>query len=310
MLSFRFLGDAALRGAAIIGSALLAAALLGGCNALQLAYGQAPTAAWWWLDRYADFDDAQAPQVRERIDAWLRWHRATQLPDHAALLARASREVLADATPAQVCGWADLVAERLDLAVDEALPALAATAVTLAPRQVDRIERRLAKAEETFREDHVDGSAATVAARRLERAAEGAEKLYGRLGAAQREALARNLAESPYDARLALAERRWRDREIVALLRRVHAARLDARQARAEAAALLRRLRQPPDEAYAAQRQRLREFNCVAGARLHNAAGAAQRRTAATRLAGWEADLRALAADAAPVAAAPSAREP
>ena len=299
---------AASRGAAIIGVAFAAAALLGGCSAVQFGYSQAPTALWWWLDRHAGFDDAQEPQVRARIDAWLRWHRATQLPDYAALLARAGREMAADATPAQVCGWVDLAAARFALALDEALPAFAATAVTLTPRQVDRIERRFAKIDDEFREEQVEGSAAALAARRVERAIDRAEKLYGRLDAGQRAQVARGVAASPWDASLSLAERRWRHREVVALLRRVGAERLDAAQAGAEAAALARRLQQPPDEAQRAQRQRLREFSCAEGARLHNMASAAQRRTAAARLAGWEADLRALAAGAAApaVAAAPA----
>ena len=38
--------------------------LLGACSSVGLAYRQADTLAWWWLDRRLDFDDAQAPRVR------------------------------------------------------------------------------------------------------------------------------------------------------------------------------------------------------------------------------------------------------
>jgi hypothetical protein len=290
---------AALRRAAIICAVLAAAALAAGCSALRLGYSQAPTAAYWWLDRYADFDADQAPRVRERIGDWLRWHRATQLPDYAALLARAGREVTADATAAQLCGWIDTVALRIDAAVDEALPALAATAVTLTPVQIDHIERRFSRNDETFREQQLDGSTEAIAARRLDKAIDRAETLYGRLDAAQREQLMRNVAASPFDAGLALAVRRQRQREIVALLRRVHASRLGVEQTRAEAAALAGRLRRQSDnEAWRAHQQRLQAFNCGAGAQLHNLTTAAQRKVAAGKLAGWERDLRVLAADA------------
>lgn len=278
---------------------MLAASLLAaGCSALRLGYSQAPTAAYWWLDRYADFDAEQAPAVRERIAAWLRWHRATQLPDYAALLARAGQEVAADAAPAQVCGWIEALAVRVDVAADAALTALAATAVTLSPAQIDRIERRLAKNDDKFAEEQVEGPAEAITARRVERAIERAETLYGRLDAPQRERLARNVRESPYDAALALAQRRQRQRELVALLRRVRAERLDAAQARVEAAAFVEQLRKPSiDSPWRAHQQRLQAFNCAAGAALHNATTAAQRGAAARRLAGWERDLRALAAE-------------
>ena len=223
---------------------VLAAALLGaGCSTLRLGYSQAPTAAYWWLDGYADFDGEQTDRVRERIDGWLRWHRATQLPDYAALLARAGREIAADADDAaQACGWIDAMALRVDTAAAQALPALAATAVTLKPAQIDRIERRLAKNDATFRKEQVDAPAARIAERRLDKAVDRAEMLYGRVGPAQREQLARNVADTPYDAALALAERQRRQRELVGLLRRIRAERMDASRAQARD----RRLRRAP----------------------------------------------------------------
>ena len=47
----------------IIGLLCLALAGLSGCSALRLGYNTAPELAYWWIDGYADFDDAQAPQV-------------------------------------------------------------------------------------------------------------------------------------------------------------------------------------------------------------------------------------------------------
>ena len=280
---------------------VLAAALLGaGCSTLRLGYSQAPTAAYWWLDRYADFDGEQGDRVRERIEGWLRWHRAIQLPDYAALLARAGREIAADADAAQVCGWIDVVALRVDTAATQALPALVATALTLKPAQIDRIERRLAKNDATFREEQVDAPAAQIAERRLDKAVDRAEMLYGRVGAEQRKQLARNVADTPYDAALVLAERQRRQRELVGLLRRIRAERLEAGRAQAEIAAYVERLRHPPEGPWRAHQQRLQAFNCDAAARLHNLTTAEQRKAAARRLAGWEGDLRALAADAEP----------
>jgi hypothetical protein len=69
--------------AAIIAALSAALVLVSGCSAIGLVYKQADTLAFRWLDRYADFDDAQSLRVREAIAAWFSWHRRTQLPDYA-----------------------------------------------------------------------------------------------------------------------------------------------------------------------------------------------------------------------------------
>ena len=55
-----------------------------------------------------------------------------------------------------------------------------------------------------------------------------------------------------------------------------------------------------PREAYRHYDEQLKAFNCQAGATLHNLTTAAQRETAANRLAGWSDDLRAIVSAAEP----------
>ena len=55
----------------IIGLLLLCLGLLGGCSLLRLTYPQAPTLAYWWLDGYVDFTNAQTPRVQEQLAEWL-----------------------------------------------------------------------------------------------------------------------------------------------------------------------------------------------------------------------------------------------
>ena len=42
---------------------LLVGLVLQGCNAVKIAYNQAPTLAYFYLDGYIDFTDAQSTQV-------------------------------------------------------------------------------------------------------------------------------------------------------------------------------------------------------------------------------------------------------
>ena len=85
---------------------------LGACSALRIGYSQAPDLSYWWLDRYVDFNSAQTPRVRDALQQWFAWHRRSQLPDYAALLARAQAELAADTTPARVCEWQGEVVKR------------------------------------------------------------------------------------------------------------------------------------------------------------------------------------------------------
>jgi hypothetical protein len=79
------------------------AVLLQGCSAVKLAYNNAPELAYWWIDGYADLDDAQSLKVREELARLQQWHRTNELPRIAELLQRTRQLALADTTPEQVC---------------------------------------------------------------------------------------------------------------------------------------------------------------------------------------------------------------
>jgi hypothetical protein len=287
--------------ALIIAAALGALALCGGCSALRIGYSTAPELVYWRIDAYADFDSEQSPRVREAVAKWFAWHRRTQLPDYAALLARAQTEVLADTTPARVCEWQSDLTKRLRTAFDRIAPATAELAVSLTPAQLQAVGRRQAKVNEAYRSEYLQPDAAERAAANLQRTVDRAESLYGRLDEGQRSRLGQLLARSPFDPELWLAERRQRQQDALQLL-----ARLREGASRDEALAALRgyadQIERSPREPYRRYTERLNEFNCGVLATLHNTTSAAQRRYAANKLSGWEGDMRALAAAADPAA--------
>jgi hypothetical protein len=282
----------------IIGLLWVALAGLSGCSALRLGYHSAPELAYWWIDGYADFDDTQSSQVRDALASWFAWHRRTQLPDYAALLARAQVEVLADTTPERACAWWGDLRRRTETAFEHAMPLAAGIAATLTPAQIKHIERRQAKANEEFREEYLAADPKERQARTLKRAIERAETIYGRLDEAQRARIAAAMAESPFDAALWLEERRRRQRDALDVLRRIAGDPAAADQATAAFRAWAQRVERSPQPAYRQYAEQLTRFNCGVSASLHNSMSAAQRQAAAAKLQGWEADLRALAAGA------------
>ena len=302
----------------IIGRAslLFLAFALPGCSMVRLAYDQAPNVVYWWIDGHVDADGEQTLKLRGAIDRWFAWHRRSQLPEYAALLARAQREIVEPVTPAAMCGWAAEAQKRVDIALDEALPAAAELMPTLTPEQLKHIERRLKKSQDEMQADFLQADLAERRAESFERGLKRFENLYGRLDAGQRDLLAAQLGKSSFDAERWLAERRLRQRELLQTLATVSSAARSssdraavAAQARAAARLLADQTTRSPRADYRNYQQRLMQENCALAATLHNATTPAQRQFARGKLKGWEDDVRALVAAGNREGSAPAAIE-
>lgn len=281
----------------IIAVACLVLALLAGCGMLRLGYGQADVFAFRWLDSYADFDDAQALRVREALDRWFGWHRRTQLPDYADLLLRIEAELREDTSTDRVCGWWAQVRERVDTALDAAVPSFAELGASLKPGQLAHIEQRYAKANTEYREEYLQPEERRRVIETAKRVASRAEWLYGDLDDAQRTRLVEWVLKSPFDPVEAYAERLQRQREGLALLSRLSREQLPPGAAEQAIRQWLETFERSPRADYRARSERLVRHNCALAAALHNATSPAQRETASRRLRNWANDLRALAAE-------------
>jgi len=282
------------RSSIIAALVVLLAAALSGCSLLQLGYGQLDTILFRWLDRYVGFDDAQSLRARTALDEALAWHRRTQLPDYVQLLGRAETEVVADSTPERMCAWANEIRGRLDPILQQLAPAITDVALTLTPAQLAAIEKRFAETNDEFRDDHLQRNPQRRQRATVKREIERAEMLYGRLDEAQRALVVESVRSSPYSAEALDAERRSRQRDTLALLRRLRETSASRDDALAQVRAYLRTVDHSPREAYRAYTERVVAHNCALASALHNSASAAQRREAALRLAAYRSDLRAL----------------
>ena len=285
----------------IIGAVLTALALLlAGCSAVRLTYNQGPQLAYWRLDSYIDFDDAQKPLAKQAIAEWFQWNRTTQLKDYAALLARAAQQAAEPTTAAAACRWVEDITARLQTAYERALPSAADFLLTLTPAQVSHLERKYAKGDDEFADEHLQRSPKDRLAAAVKRLVKDADRLYGSVTPAQRELIERTLVGSPYDPEVVLAERKARQLETLSLARRWVADRSPAAKIQADLHLLGEHAMHSPRDNYRDYQQRVRPFNCTLSAQIHNAATPAQRQRAVERLRGWEADLQALMAQAAP----------
>jgi hypothetical protein len=285
--------------AAIIGSWLLGLLLLCGCSAVRVGYNQAPTLAWWWLDGYMDFSAAQEPRVKEALNQWFAWHRTTQLPDYANLLAEAQVQVMQPATPAQVCRWADDLRARIAVAFAQGVPLAADLLPGLKPEQLAHLERKYRKSNQQFEEDFLQPQADERLKASVKRAIDRTEMLYGRLDERQRQLIAAGVAASPFDAAAWFAERQRVQSETLLTLARLSAGgaeRADRDSNLAGLQALAARVQRAQPGEHRAYQQRLSDYNCALFAQVHNSTTPPQRQTARAKLRAWEDDLRALAA--------------
>ncbi|MGN6703272.1 MAG: DUF6279 family lipoprotein [Burkholderiaceae bacterium] len=202
------------------------ASLLAGCSALRIGYGNGETVAYWWLNGYVDIDQTQRPWVRKRIDDWFAWHRRSELPDYARLLAawrgRLTQPRVGEAEVLQA--YADVRARTLR-GLDRALPGLAELALSLRPEQIDHVEKKFAANDDKFRREYLGDDREALQEARYRKALKQAEYWFGDFSREQRATIRAASNARPLDPEAVLAERRRRQAAFVALLRRIRADR-------------------------------------------------------------------------------------
>jgi hypothetical protein len=272
------------------------ASLLSACSAIKLAYNQAPDLSYWWLDSYFDFNDQQTPIVRDELTKLHAWHRSSELPKTADLLAQAAQLAPGEISAGQACRMFEQGRALIDKLTEQALPSMALLVPTLTPEQIEHLKRKYAKNAEEFKREFVRGSAQEREAKRLKRSLDRSEMLYGKLEEAQIAALRQVLAQSAWDAEISTKERDRRQRELLELLTQLSSAKASAASSQHALRLYFQRVWESPDPQYRAYAQRMTAQACQGFASLHASTTAAQRANAVKVLKSYETDLRSLAA--------------
>lgn len=269
--------------------------LLGACSTLRLGYSQLDTIAYWWLDRYVDFNAVQTPQARQAFAQWQTWHRTRQLPEEVALLEQAAQEAANDATPAQACRWWKTVQGRQEVYLNALVEPMVDVLGSLDEAQLKQVQARIDTTNREWRDTYLRGDSDQRHRASTERLIDRADTLYGRIDSAQRRFISERLRSSPWDPHRWLQERQRQQQELVATLRAVNQPGVD----KAQRATLLRtwvgQTVRPNDEAARQYREQLVRFQCELTAELHNRTSAEQRQHAVERLRDWSSDLRSAA---------------
>ena len=282
-----------LRWTPIIGTLMLLLALTG-CGTTRLAYNNAPSLSFWWLDTYFDFDSEQALRMRADLQTAHVWHRKDELPLVAAELANLKARALQNATPEQTCKLAADVQARVSAPLERLVPTIAAIAPSLSDAQLLHLEREFEKRNRSWREDYLDGTPQERIDHRLKQAAERTESFYGRLRPEQISWLRGQIVASDYDANVQYREILRRQQDALLTLRQVRASKSTPVQAQAALMALLERSFASPDASYRQYMARILQQGCSVMTELHNGMSPPQRAKLLDTLQSYDDDLRAL----------------
>ena len=271
--------------------------LLSACSMLRLAYGQGPSLAYWWIDGYADLNDAQTVQMRRDIDGFFAWHRGAELPYYITRLQQWQQLAAAESSTDLVCAQFDVLRAAYLRVIDRSLEPMARLALTLTPAQLQHLQRKYAKNNQEFERDYIRVSAEERIDHLMDKALERYDTLYGSLNDAQLRQLRERIRQSPFDAVRVNAERLRRQTDLVKTLRELQA---DRNTTVATATTALRRwherVMQSPIPGFAAYSDSLVRNGCEQLAAVHNSTTPEQRAHAVQVLKGYETDLRAVAA--------------
>jgi len=143
-------------------------ALVAGCSSTQFFYNRLDFLIPWYLSDYVDLQGSQRDLLKRRTDAFLDWHRRSELPRYVTLLARAEQSLDGRVTPATVEAlalaaegeWLRLRDRALDalIGVGEALDdaQIASFVATLRERQAEYEDKYLDRDDDEYREDACD----------------------------------------------------------------------------------------------------------------------------------------------------------
>ena len=197
------------------------AILLAACSSLRLAYNNADTLLYWWLDAYVDFDSEQKAEVKQDIGDFFRWHRKTQLQDYVHLLQKAQRQLYANPTQADLMADYVDIRDRTEALLLRSAPEIAEMALSLKPDQLESMEKKFAKNNADFRKKNMKGDAAEQNKFRYKKSMEQFELWFGGFSDEQ-EAIIRKASDArPLNNELWLDERIRRQLKIVTLARKI-----------------------------------------------------------------------------------------
>lgn len=200
--------------------------MVAGCSSIRFSYNHGDTLMYWWLNNYLDLDSDQSGWVKKDIDNLFQWHRKTQLKDYTQLLANGQRQLAGNLTQADLMSDYRDIKARTELLAYKALPELADLARSVRPEQIAQMEKKFAKNNEDYRKKFMRGDLDDQQKARFKKSMEQFDLWFGRFSSDQEAVLRKASDARALDNAIWMDERMRRQKNIVAVLRKVQQEKL------------------------------------------------------------------------------------
>lgn len=200
-------------------AALAAILLLSACSAIQLGYNSADTLLRWRGEQYFDFSAEQSAAYVVRVGNFMRWHRASALPEYARFAEEAARRIERGLSREDLVWGYDAFRGHVRTGLRAAAEEVAGLLDQLTPAQLENLELRLARDNRKFEKEQLSGTPEELRRRRAKRNVERLEDWVGELGNVQIERVRAYSERAPLTAALRDRERKRLQRELLELLR-------------------------------------------------------------------------------------------
>ncbi len=192
--------------------------IISGCDATGFIYNHGDSLINFQARRYFDLSSEQKPGVKSDINAWLSWHRRTQLLCYANLIDEFESRARQTLSRADLTWLESEISTSYATSLSRAMIPAAQTLSTLNAEQVAHLEKRLAKYQEKLiRKYGLDYQG--LQSRRAKKTIRGLKKWFGRLSRAQLTWVKQHSDALPNGYRPWLEYRALRDRTLIRLLR-------------------------------------------------------------------------------------------
>lgn len=192
--------------------ACLLLALVAACSSTQFFYNRLDFLIPWYLSGYVDLERGQRQLLKDQVDAFLGWHRRSELPRYASLLARAEAALDSPVTPATVEGLALSAEEEWLRLRDRALDELMVVGEALDDGQIAAFVGKLRERQREYEKKYLDRDQAEYREEACDSLIDNLEDYLGRLGRGRQREICAMLADLRRADVAWLSERqRWID---------------------------------------------------------------------------------------------------
>jgi hypothetical protein len=184
-----------------------------------LAYNNIGPLLTWMVDDYVDLSDPQEDWVRDRVARQMEWHRTQELPKYRDFLESALAKTESAFGVQDVATYHRGVRAHYHRLVEHLIPDMAEFLANVDAEQIAQLERKFAEDNRKFARESVKGTPEERRARRMRRFTDHLEGWVGPLSDEQRDLVAAHYRGLPDFSDEMLGERRFRQAEIMQLVR-------------------------------------------------------------------------------------------